>query len=312
MLNFVTKTNYGIADAEMHWANFVCENNLPVRLSDSFINLVAKMFPGSDIDKNFSCGRTKTNQIVTQAIGSCAEEIFTTQVETHLYKVVALCGKATDQNRFNVVNSSFEEDNIPWQNCISMSSDGAKSVFLHCTCPRLAASHACSELSDFFKQLPRDVYTYFKVSGKRQDEFRNIQHFLMSRNTKYYARISPGGLQCYSVLDHLLEQWSALTEYFELQVESKESNSESMRRIKETLHSQSAKLYFLFLKRPYVNKLYSEMSVLVCKFTAIFVQFSAIQQAFDVTSIDFGSKNQLPKQVFSLAMPHEHIWKITK
>ncbi|KAJ8892410.1 hypothetical protein PR048_004990 [Dryococelus australis] len=182
------------------------------------------MFPDSDIAKNFSYDHTKTSQIITQAIGLCAEEqiinnmrnslftllidestdvsvtrqkvimarIFTTQVETHLYKVVALSGKATRENLFNVVNSSFEEDNIPWQNCISILSDGAKLMvrefnsvlscirskhenvwFLHCTChvAHLAASHAYSELPDFVNNC-REMYAHIsKLTGKRQDEF---------------------------------------------------------------------------------------------------------------------------------------------
>ncbi|KAJ8878915.1 hypothetical protein PR048_019518 [Dryococelus australis] len=36
------------------------------------------------------------------------------------------------------------------------------------------------------------------------------------------------------------------------------------------------------------------MSIFIRQFTASFVQFSAIQQASDVTSIGFGRKNQLP------------------
>ncbi|KAJ8894118.1 hypothetical protein PR048_006728 [Dryococelus australis] len=121
-----------------------------------------------------------TRQVVIMA------RILITQVETNLYKVVALCGKATVENLFNVVNSSFEEDSIPWQNCI-MSSDGAISMvgvfnsvlsrirgnqenvwFLHCTChvAHLAASHAYSELPDFCKQLPRDVYTFQSIWEK--------------------------------------------------------------------------------------------------------------------------------------------------
>ncbi|KAJ8880840.1 hypothetical protein PR048_017311 [Dryococelus australis] len=198
--------------------------------------------------------------------------IFTTQVETHLYKVVAFSGKATGENLFNIVNSSFDEDNIPWQNCISMSSDGAKSMvgefnsllscirgkqenvwFLHCTChvAHLTASNTCSELPDVCEQLPQDYL------GKGNMGFKTFNTYLRSQNTKYYAHVSPGGLQCCSVLIAFLSSGQSL-------------HSILMQKLNQKKQ-----------EHPYVHKLYSEMSVFACRFTANFVQSSAIQQAYD-------------------------------
>ncbi|KAJ8888555.1 hypothetical protein PR048_008046 [Dryococelus australis] len=136
-------------DDELLCANFVCEINLPIRLADSFTKLVPEMFSDSGIAKSFHCGRTKTRQIIRQAIAATVEEeIINTmrkslfallidgstaiavtrqmvimvhflrgnKVESQLYKVVAFGGKATRKNLFNVANKSFEEDGFPWQN----------------------------------------------------------------------------------------------------------------------------------------------------------------------------------------------------
>ena len=79
--NFVVKQNKDSVDAELRWANFVCENNLPVKLSDNFTKLVPKIFPDSNIAKNFHCSRTKTSQIIIQSIGSTAQEDVVTAME---------------------------------------------------------------------------------------------------------------------------------------------------------------------------------------------------------------------------------------
>ncbi|KAJ8892817.1 hypothetical protein PR048_005398 [Dryococelus australis] len=177
------------------------------------------------------------------------------KVETHLYNIVAFGGKTTGENLFNIVNKSFEEDGISWQNCLYMSSDGAKAMvgqfnsvlsrvkgqqenlwFLHCTChvAHLAASHACN------------VYTYFKTSGKRQDEFHNIQKSLGVKEHKILWPCSNRWLAILQCVERLLKQWPALTHYFD-SLDSKQCILKSVHRIKETLHSPSEKLYFLFL-----------------------------------------------------------------
>ncbi|KAJ8883769.1 hypothetical protein PR048_015623 [Dryococelus australis] len=185
LLKFVTKQNDSVIDAELLWANFVCENNLPIRLADSFTKLVPEMFPNSDIAKSFHCGRTKTWQIIRQAIAATAEKeiintmrksLFTllinlqilqlpgqlaSEVETHLFKVVAFGGKATRGNFFNVVNKSFEDlvtamvQKLWSENLILLKGQQENLWFLHYTChvAHLAASHACSEIPNVCEQL---------------------------------------------------------------------------------------------------------------------------------------------------------------
>lgn len=364
MNSFLVVQDHGTVDAELRWANFVSENHLSLNLSDAFSKLVPKMFPDSKIASNFKCCRTKTGQIIQQALGETARDeivfemkqsFFTLmmdestdkatvrqmvimarifaedKVETHLYRVVAFDGQATGENLFNIVNQCFEEDNISWKKCLSMSSDGARAMvgefnsvlsrvkkqqeqvwFLHCTChvAHLAASHACNELPDVCEQLTRDVYAFFKMSGKRQSDFREIQTWLGMETHKILRPCFTRWLALLQCVERLIEQWPALQEYFDSKIEEKESKLESVQRIRETLHSNAARLYFLFLQatlprfttfntmfqheRPFVHKLHYQMCSLLRQFIASFVKFQVIQKSDYLNAeIDYSRPNQL-------------------
>jgi hypothetical protein len=60
--------------AETLFANYLVEHNLPFSVSDYFTKLCKKMFPDSKIAENFSCGRTKSTQIVKRAIAPSLDE----------------------------------------------------------------------------------------------------------------------------------------------------------------------------------------------------------------------------------------------
>lgn len=365
MTSFMINQNNSVVDAELHWANFAAENNLSMNLADNFSKLVPKMFPECQAAKQFKCSRTKTTQLIEQVL--CDEVrvavvrqmsafFFTLmidestdkatirqmvimirafvdkKVETHLYKVVAFEGAATGENLFNVVNEAFLEDEISWEKCISMSSDGAKAMvgefnsvlsrvkvqqncvwFLHCTChvAHLAASHACREMPDTLEQFTRDVYTFFKTSGKRQSDFREIQTSLKLATKKILRPCFTRWLAMLQCVERLLEQWAALTEYFNNTVDEKEGRLESVMRIKLTLSSDSARIYFLFLQavlprftkfntmfqheRPIIQKLHKEMCTLLRQFIASFVQFSVLQRSDYINKeVDCSRRNQLP------------------
>lgn len=364
MSSFVIQQNNGVVDAELRFANFVTENNLPMKLADNFTKLVPAMFPDSVIAKNFKCCRTKTSQLIEQVlcrsvkddiISKMQQSFFTLlidestdkatlrqmvimarifgehKVETHLFQVVAFEGAATGENLYNVVDKAFEEDKIPWENCLSMSSDGARAMvgefnsvlsrvkqqqgdvwFLHCTChvAHLTASHATDQLPDVFEQFARDVYTFFKTSGKRQCDFRKIQASLELDTHKILRPCFTRWLAMLQCVDRLLEQWPALTLYFDETIDEKERKSEAVKRIQSTLHSDYAKLYFLFVQAvlprftkfnimfqhesPIIHKLHKEMCSLLRQFVASFVQFSVIQRTdFVNIEIDYSKKNQL-------------------
>ena len=58
----------GAITSEALWAMFVAKHNIPFLTSDHANKLFPKMFPDSELAKQFSCGRTKPTAIVKQAL----------------------------------------------------------------------------------------------------------------------------------------------------------------------------------------------------------------------------------------------------
>ena len=65
---FNPKVSESAIKAEALWAMFVAKHNIPFLASDHANILFPKMFPDSELAKQFSSGRTKTTAIVTQAL----------------------------------------------------------------------------------------------------------------------------------------------------------------------------------------------------------------------------------------------------
>jgi hypothetical protein len=63
-----------VTKAEVLFAHFVAEHNLPFTVGDHFAKLAKVMFPDSEIAKKFTCGRLKTTQIVKGAIAPVKTE----------------------------------------------------------------------------------------------------------------------------------------------------------------------------------------------------------------------------------------------
>ena len=60
--------------AEVYFATFIAELNLPFAASDHFSKLCKVMFPDSEIAKKFSSGRTKTTALVKHALAPAFNE----------------------------------------------------------------------------------------------------------------------------------------------------------------------------------------------------------------------------------------------
>ena len=63
-----------VCRAELCFARFVVEHNLPFAVADHFNKLAASMFPDSKIAQEFACARTKTAALVTHALAPAANE----------------------------------------------------------------------------------------------------------------------------------------------------------------------------------------------------------------------------------------------
>ena len=145
--------------AEIYFAKFVAEHNLPFLVADHFSRLTKVMFPDSKIAEAYSCARTKTAAIVTHALAPtlreevvrvCRSSPFTilcdggndkfdkkyfavlvrywdNQVHHVVTRFLAMpvCNRATAANMFDALNTVMEEHDIPWENVVGYASDTA-------------------------------------------------------------------------------------------------------------------------------------------------------------------------------------------
>ena len=148
-----------VCRAELCFARFVVEHNLPFAVADHFNKLAASMFPDSKIAQEFACARTKTAALVTHALAPAANEpvvealrrqcftvlcdggndnfekkyfgIMIKYWDNNLDKVVTrfldapVCNIATGESLFNALAGALETRQIPWENLIGFASDSA-------------------------------------------------------------------------------------------------------------------------------------------------------------------------------------------
>ena len=148
-----------VCRAELCFARFVVEHNLPFAVADHFNKLAASMFPDSKIAQEFACARTKTAALVTHALAPAANEpvvealrrqcftvlcdggndnfenkyfgIMIKYWDNNLDKVVTrfldapVCNIATGESLFNALAGALETRQIQWENLIGFASDSA-------------------------------------------------------------------------------------------------------------------------------------------------------------------------------------------
>ena len=69
-----SKLSDQVCCAELCFARFVVEHNLPFAVADHFNSLVPVMFPDSKIAAEFACARTKTTALIMHTLASAANE----------------------------------------------------------------------------------------------------------------------------------------------------------------------------------------------------------------------------------------------
>ena len=148
-----------VSQAELCFARFIVEHNLPFAVADHFNKLVAPMFPDSKIAHEFACARTKVAALITCALAPAANEpvvealrkqcftilcdggndnfekkyfgLMVKYWDSNLDKVVTrfldapVCNIATGESLFNALAGALEMRQIPWEKLIGYASDSA-------------------------------------------------------------------------------------------------------------------------------------------------------------------------------------------
>lgn len=143
---------------------------------------------------------------------------------------------ANANNVFNEIIEFFNVNSIPYKNnLIGFASDGAATMFgsrhsvktlleneipdifvFKCVCHSLmlCASYAAEKIPDHVEDLVRDVYTYMKLSFKRQSKFQEFQVFCENKPHKLLQPCQTRWLSLHSCIRRVLEQYNALKLYF--------------------------------------------------------------------------------------------------
>jgi hypothetical protein len=147
-----------ITRAEVLFANFLAEHNVPFMLADHYTHLASAMVPDSQVAKEFRCAATKTTCIIKGALNPYFSEPVVTLCKHNPFSI--LCDEGSDTNRhnfailarmwddklgkpvtrflelpvasagnaaslFELIDAALESKGIPWCNVVGFESDGA-------------------------------------------------------------------------------------------------------------------------------------------------------------------------------------------
>lgn len=122
---------------------------------------------------------------------------------------------------------------------------------MKCICHSLTlcANYACSKLPENIEKVTRDVFNYMHQSFKRQKEFQSFQTFYELKPHKLLQPSQTRWLALVMVVNRLLEQYSALVAYFQLQAFESDALTKSLTKdIYKQLNNPITKLYLEFLQ----------------------------------------------------------------
>lgn len=250
--------------------------------------------------KKFSLIIDETTDVSTSKSLALVARFYDESSEKVCDKFLALIKieNATANGIFAAISKCFEENKIPGNNLIGFGADNASTMMgnksgvqqkllefnpdlyvLGCTCHslNLCSSAACTKLPNAVEELTRDIYSYFSHSSKRIESFTEYQLFTETETHKILRPSQTRWLSLQSVVNRILEQWSALQLFF-----SNEALAENIKKaehILAALNNNIFKIYFLFLSYilDIVNKLNVEfqtegytMHILLSKVTGMY------------------------------------------
>ncbi|XP_066969329.1 protein FAM200C-like [Macrobrachium rosenbergii] len=180
---------------------------------------------------------------------------------------------------FQLLSTFFYENNIPFSNMLGFAADNASVMMgnmgglktklqgkvphlfvIGCICHslHLCSSAACLKLPKAVEDLCKDIHNFINHSPKRLVKFKEFQEFVRVDFHRLLYSSQTRWLSLESVVNRVLEQWSALILFF--QSEALESQVQSAAHILNALNNPVFKLFFSFLSYvlPIINKMNRE------------------------------------------------------
>lgn len=260
------------------------------------------MFPDSKISQKYGCARTKTSALVQYTASETKKEISELLQKTpfslatdgstdsnavKLYPIVVSFFNAqigqistlllsllestdnTGEGIFSVINSELSSLAIPWENCISFSSDNAytmigankgvakfvkdrhSSVYVSgCSCHliHICAQKAAAQLPVNVENFLVQLYYYLDKSSKRQNTLKVYQAICGTEGHKILKCVSTRWLSLLQSINRVLEQWEALTLMFCSDPHHKNESTKQFETVKSFLQDPHTKLFCYFLQ----------------------------------------------------------------
>lgn len=275
----VTETSHEkkVRKAEVMITNFLIQHNLPLATADHLGPLFREVFPDSKIANSYRSARTKTRAILNEAIGSHCHNQVNEFCKLHPYsvgtdgssdtgtkKMNPVTVRIFDVNRskvvtnhflsmcvtsgedcckaltiFEAIEKAFNDDLMPWCNCISLSVDNTNAmvgkknsvasnflkknsdIFISgCPChlAHIAASHAHDSFSNYIKlnveNLCIDSFYWFDKSSKRKGKLLEYFEFCDQEFKTVLKHLSVRWLSLERCLNRILSKLPSLRSYF--------------------------------------------------------------------------------------------------
>eukprot|EP00794_Sanderia_malayensis_P001634 gene1634-1812_t len=158
---------------------------------------------------------------------------------TKRYRLLLVGKEGGADALFELLATTFAEDEIEWNDVIGYASDGENLMqgrnnslltqmkaavpdlyILKCYCHsfNLVAGHACETLSNTAEQLTHDIYNYFKDSPNRKKIFEEFQHFYDCEPHKILKSCQTRWLSLSQCLTRIISQWPALEYFFTAEI----------------------------------------------------------------------------------------------
>ena len=263
--------------AEVLVTNLLVQHNLPIATADHLGPLFREIFPDSRIAKSYKCARTKAAAIPNEAIAPQCHKYVPDFCKTHPFsvgndgsndtgtdKMNPLIIKIFDVNNsetvtnhffsmclteeedcckaykiFEAIENAFDENSIPWYNCVSLSVDNTNAmigrknsiaskvigkneeIFISgCPChlAHIAASHANDSFSTHLGLNVEDVFVdlfyWFDKSSKRKGKLLEYFDFCDQEYQSVLKHLSVRWLSFECCLDKVVKKLPSLRAYF--------------------------------------------------------------------------------------------------
>ncbi len=266
-----------VSKAEIQVTNFLIQHNLPIATADHLGPLFKEIFPDSKIASKYSSGRTKTTAILNESLAPhchnfivkhCKDHPYSVStdgsndtgiqkmnpvsirlfdintsktVSNHFYNMCLTEGESGAKafKIFEAVETTFDQDKLPWMNCVSLSVDNTNTMigannslasrFLEknceifvggCVChlAHIAASHGNDAFSDVLginvEDICIDCFYWFDKSAKRKGKLTEYFEFCDQQYQCVLKHLSVRWLSLERCMERILKKLPSLKSYF--------------------------------------------------------------------------------------------------